>query len=89
MPSTPSATPDTTASIRLKKVIYTIEVLMDADDNPETEVDQLHEIIHTGDWSGEPLRHQETLLVGHDACAAACAAQGTDLGFFFRDDQSA
>lgn len=72
--------------MHLIKATVSFEVLLDADDKDSIHGVSLSTIVQEcidGGWSSSPHRITTEDIKGEEACRAACAAQGTDLEFFF------
>lgn len=74
--------------MKLRKVTIQVEILME-ENHDHTNMD-LTEIEHEcieGEWSYAYKDVANEIIEGEEACKEACDKQGTDLSFFFPDEE--
>jgi hypothetical protein len=68
---------------KLKLTRIMIEVLSSVNDNPENfSIEEIARESMEGAWSMHFEHISSNIIEGEDAIKAACAKQGTDIGFF-------
>ena len=74
--------------MKLKKVTVEVEVLMGENDHLDgMSLEAIENECLEGDWSYAFREGKEEIIEGREACESACLAQGSDLSFFFPDEE--